>query len=223
MTLPAQVSPRIAALLAKTKATRGRLIFALDASASREATWDLATTLQAQMFEEAARTGGLDMQLAYYHGDQFRASEWLGDACELLGRMRAIRCVAGTTRIAQMLQHIRAEHAREKISAVAFIGDAVEEPPSELYAAAAGLSVPVLWFQEGGDLVMPPGDPPQTVEQVFRELARLTHGAYGKFDAGAARQLAELLRAVAAFAAGGFAALANQRTGGAQKLLEQLK
>ena len=33
-----------------------------------------------------------------------------------------------------------------------------------------------------------------------RELARLTGGAYGKFNAGAAKQLAELLHAVAAFA-----------------------
>jgi hypothetical protein len=223
MTLPAQVSPRVAALLKKTRASRGRPIFALDASASREATWDLATTLQAQMFEEAARIGGLDMQLAYYHGDQFRASEWLGDACELLGRMRAIRCMAGTTGIAQVIHHIRTEHAREKVSAAIFIGDAVEEPPSKLYDAARGLSVPVFLFHEGDGFVIPPGSPPQTVEQVFRELARLTGGAYGKFDAGAARQLAELLRAVAAFAAGGIAALANQNTASARKLIGQMK
>ena len=67
------------------------------------------------------------------------------------------------------------------------------------------------------------GARPATVEQVFRELARLTGGAYGKFDAGAAKQLGELLRAVAAFAVGGLPALARQNSDGARTLLSQLK
>jgi len=98
--------------------------------------------------------------------------------------------------------------------AAIFIGDAVEEPPSELYDAAADLGVPVFAFQEGDA---------ENVGRVFRELARLTGGAYGKFDAGAARQLGELLRAVAAFAAGGANALGNQHTDSARRLLTQMK
>jgi hypothetical protein len=58
---------------------------------------------------------------------------------------------------------------------------------------------------------------------VFRELARLTNGGYGRFDGGAAAKLRELLLAVAAFAVGGIAALANQHTDSARKLLGQLK
>ena len=58
---------------------------------------------------------------------------------------------------------------------------------------------------------------------MFRELARLTKGAYAKFDSGAARELAELLRAVAVFAAGGMRALTDLRTEGAHRLLTQLK
>jgi hypothetical protein len=49
-------------------------------------------------------------------------------------------------------------------------------------------------FQEGND--------PQ-VEQTFRDIARVTKGAYCRFDAGSAHELGKLLRAVAAFAAGG--------------------
>ena len=49
-------------------------------------------------------------------------------------------------------------------------------------------------FQEGRD---------REVEQTFRDIARQTHGAYCRFDPGAARQLVELLRAVAVYAAGG--------------------
>ena len=66
--MPDRLSPRVAALLKKTKAARGRLIFALDATASREPTWDMAAQLQAAMFEEAAKIGGLDVQLVYYRG-----------------------------------------------------------------------------------------------------------------------------------------------------------
>jgi hypothetical protein len=230
MTLPAQVSPRVAALLEKMRAARGRLIFALDATASRERTWDLAAQLQATMFEEAAKIGGLDVQLLYYRGDnEVRASLWLSDAHELVSHMNAIRCMAGATKIARALRHIRRENEREKISAAIFIGDAVEEPPGQLYDAAADLGVPMFWFQEGDNeaiYLSPPGEPPQkvvTVEQVFRELARMTNGAYGKFDAGAARQLGELLRAIAAFAVGGITALANQRTDSARLLLGQIK
>jgi hypothetical protein len=63
----------------------------------------------------------------------------------------------------------------------------------------------------------------QKVEHVFREIARLTNGAYARFDAGAAARLGDLLRAVAAFAVGGVNALANQRSDSARRLLGQMK
>jgi hypothetical protein len=235
MTLPTQLSPRVAALLAKTRRNRGRLIFALDATASREPTWDMAAQLQAQMFEEAAKIGGLDAQLVYFRGvDEVRHTSWFSDAHELVGRMSAIRCMAGTTKIARVLRHIRAENEREKINAAIFVGDAVEEPPHELYAAAAGLGVPMFCFQEGQGEDLSAYFTPRTayafptvqmqsVEQVFRELARLTNGAYARFDAGAAVKLGELLQAVAAFAVGGVKALANQNTDSARKLLGQIR
>ena len=233
MTIPTVSSPRVAALLEKMRGrARGRLIFAIDATGSREETWDLACQLQGQMFEEAAKIGGLEIQLLYYRGqDEVRHSAWLADGVELARRMRSIRCDRGTTKIARVLQHIRKEHAREKVDAAVFVGDACEEVPAELYDAAGGLDVPVFLFQEGDGLAMYVDDrggfvvphPPQTVEQVFREIARLTHGAYAKFNSGAAAQLGELLRAIAAFAVGGLTALSDLRTDAARKLIGQLK
>jgi len=230
MMLPTTLSPRVAALLEKMRSNRGRLIFALDATGSREPTWDMATHLQAQMFEEAARIGGLDVQLVYYRGAaEVRQSAWLSDPHTLVSRMRTIRCAAGTTKIVRVLRHIRAENGREKIGAAIFIGDAVEEHPVELYDVAADLNVPLFMFQEGdGDVVYlnqrgEIAGERQKVEHVFREIARLSGGAYGKFDAGAAKQLAELLRAVAAFAVGGINALADQGTDSATRLLFQMK
>jgi hypothetical protein len=230
---PTTLSPRVAALLEKTRRSRGRLIFALDATASREAMWDMASQLQSQMFEEAAKIGGLDVQLVHYRGtDEFHHTAWLGDTQALIREMTAIRCASGATKIAQVLRHIRAENLREKVSAAVFVGDACEEMRGGLYDAAANLNVPLFLFQEGENLALyidprtgdvRSDDPPQTVENVFRELARLTNGAYGKFNVGAAKQLGELLRAVAAFAVGGIAALANQHTDSARKLLGQMK
>src|SRR3984893_6425695 len=60
---------------------RGRLIFALDATMSRQPTWDAACRLQADMFREAAAAGGLDVQLVYYRGlRECRASVWVAQA-----------------------------------------------------------------------------------------------------------------------------------------------
>ena len=61
------------------------------------------------------------------------------------------------------------------------------------------------------------------VVQKSLEIARLSGGAYCRFDPGAAHQLGELLRAVAIYAAGGLKALARTRSSGAVKLIEQLR
>jgi hypothetical protein len=224
-------SSRVTAFLEKVRtASRARLIFALDATQSRQPTWDLACKLQSEMFSEVAKIGGLEIQLVYYRGIECKLSAWTLDADELARLMRKTECEGGHTQIERVLTHVRTEHTREKVAAGIFVGDAVEEPPSKLYAAAAGLGVPLFMFQEGDALAtpldqhgMPIDAPPQKVEQIFREIARLTNGAYARFNAGAARELAELLRAVAAFATGGLTALADLRSDSARKLLGQMK
>jgi len=227
-----KISPRVAALLEKTQATRARLIFAYDCTASREPTWDMASSLQTTMFEEAAKIGGLEVQLVWYRGgNECSNTSWTADTVELAKQMRRIRCESGATQILRVLKHIREENARKKVDAALLVSDACEEPPQGLYDTAAGLGVPVFWFQEGHGLALyvdQRGEivhehPPQKVEQVFRELARLTNGAYAQFDSGAAAKLGELLQAVAAFAAGGMNALADLRTDGARKLLGQMR
>jgi hypothetical protein len=65
-------------LSAQPAAHGGRLIFALDATASRQPTWDTACQLQAEMFRETVAIGGLSVQLVYYRGlGECRASRWL--------------------------------------------------------------------------------------------------------------------------------------------------
>src|SRR5262245_18780178 len=196
----------------------GRLLFALDATASRQPTWDTACMLQAEMFREVATIGGLDMQLVYYRGlGECRASRWISHPDQLAKTMSQIICEAGHTQIEKLLVHAKKETKLLQVSALVFVGDAMEENPDAL-AHDAGelgrLKVPVFMFQEGRN---------RHVEHVFRAIARLTHGASCRFDPGAARQLAELLRAVAVFATGGMPALAAQHNASAIKLLGQLE
>jgi len=199
---------------------RGRLIFALDATMSRQPTWDQACRLQADMFNEAAAIGGLDVQLGYYRGlAECRVSRFVSDARQLGGLMEKIDCRGGHTQIGRILDHARNESDRKKVQALVFVGDAMEEAIDDLCARAGALGlagVPAFMFQEGDDPI---------TEQAFREIARLRRGAYCRFDMGSAHELRELLRAAAAYAAGGIKALTNlsARHTGARQLLAQMK
>jgi len=220
-------SDDIAAFVAKARAMspqaaggRGRLIFALDATMSRQPTWDMACALQADMFREAASLGSLDIRVVYYRGfNECRATGWISDSAELARLMGKIDCRGGNTQIGKVLTEARREATTAGVRAVVFVGDAMEEKVDVLCARAGELGmlkVPVFVFQEGHDAV---------AEQAFREIARLTGGAWCRFDPGAAAQLRELLRAAAAYAAGGREALKrlSARESGAAKLLGQLK
>ncbi len=197
-------------------AGRGRLIFALDATASRAPTWDRAAKLQGEMFEAAAGLGGLEVQLVFYRGfDECKASRWLAAASELHRVMRSVSCVGGETQIGRVLTHAAKEARAGKVNALVFVGDAMEEKVDRLCRLAGELGllgVPLFIFHEGRD----PG-----AASAFRQMARLSRGAYCPFDAGSAEQLRQLLGAVAAYAAGGPVALADygERTGGAALLL----
>jgi hypothetical protein len=205
---------------APAPADRGRLIFALDATMSRQATWDLAQDLQARMFEVAAGFGGLDVQLVYFRGfRECRASNFVSGGKGLADLMAKIDVRGGTTQIGRVLLHAGNEARRAKVAALVFVGDAMEENIDRLAATAGELALTGLkafMFQEGDD---------RNVEKAFREIARLTGGAYEKFDAGAAHRLEALLRAAAAYAAGGMAALETQaaRDSAARLLLRQMR
>lgn len=209
---------RLAAAPAARPATgrRGRLMFALDATASRQPTWDQACHIQAEMFKETAALGGLDIQLAFYRGyGEFKASRWLNRADDLLKHMSAVSCLGGKTQIRRILRAAIAETKRQKIDAIVFVGDCMEEDADELCHRAGELGllgVPMFIFHEGND---------SRAAATFRQIAHLTHGAYCPFDAGSARQLRELLSAVAVYAAGGRAALEqySRQAGGATLLL----
>lgn len=206
---------QVNALVTGKAAGQGRLIFALDATASRERTWDHACHLQSQMFLETRSLGGLAVQLCHYGGmNQFTAAPWLLDTDALLERMNRVSCLGGHTQIARLLQHSLSETRQQPVQAVIFIGDCVEEPVDHLCQLAGQLGLqktPLFIFQEGNEV---------TASRAFRQMAKLSGGAYCRFDNGSAAQLKALLGAVAVYASGGRQALLDYASKHGEQVLK---
>ncbi len=214
-------SQEVAAFLKAAKSTdptgTGRLIFSLDATMSRQPTWDRACQIQASMFEAVSKIGGLSVQLVYFRGfGECKASRWVVNSKALRDLMCTISCRGGQTQITKVFNHAAKENMREKISALVFIGDAMEEDADRICHLAGELGlkgVRAFMFQEGHD--------PLT-ESTFRQVARLTGGAYFRLGPDSARELADLLGAIAVYASAGRKALESSSKRGARLLLEQM-
>lgn len=200
---------------------RGRLLFAMDATASREPTWDHACGIQGEMFVAADTLGGLEVRLGFYRGlDEFKVSRWTSDGRELARLMGGVRCLAGHTQIARLLRYGAEQRREGRVDALVFVGDCCEEDADQIRHEAGQLGLlglPVFVFQEGND---------HTASRLFPEIAKLTRGAYCRFDRASPDQLKRLLGAVAAYAAGGRAALlryGEEKGGTAALLTSQMK
>ena len=204
----------------KTSGRSGRLLFAMDATASRESTWDRACNIQGEMFKQSSTLGGLELQLCYYRGfHEFKHTPWLRDSAALAEHMVKVSCAAGITQIERILRHGEQETRAQKVNAIVFVGDSMEEN-IDVVCDVAGrlnlLALPVFMFQEGRDFV---------AARAYQEIARLSGGAYCQFDGSSAQQLRDLLSAVAVFASGGRQALKNlgtHRRGITLKLTQQM-
>ena len=189
---------------AQATKTRGRLLFAMDAIASREPTWDTACQIQGEMFTQTAKMGGLDVQLAYYRGyKDFRATPWISTSADLIPYMTKVRCLGGHTQVERLLRYAVKETAKQKINALVFVGDCLEEDVDQVCAVAGELGimgVPCFLFHEGHEPI---------ASGAFQQIATLTRGAYCRFDSTSAAQLKGLLAAVAVYAAGGRKALSD--------------
>jgi hypothetical protein len=194
-----------AAKLPTLAQAKGRLVFAIDATMSRQPTWRRAREIQSDMFNVAQSIGGLAVQLVFFRGaGEFYASDWTPSANTLANQMLDVTCRSGFTQICRVLDHACAEASQTKIGALVYVGDSFEEDPDAAVAGAARLAllgVPAFMFHEG--------DNPRAA-RVYQEVARLTKGVYARFDSGAAKQLRELLMGAAIYATGGAVALREQ-------------
>lgn len=213
---------KVAATPAKrTPGVRRRLMFAMDATASRQPTWDTAAHLQSEMFTATAEMGGLDIQLAFFRGfGEFRVSRWTDDARELQRLMSSVSCLAGHTQISKVLQHAVNAAKKERLNALVYVGDCIEEDVDKLGAIAGELGLlgaPAFMFHEGRDPV---------ARFAFEQIAKLSGGACVSFDRDSADVLRDLLSAVAVYAAGGRAALEDKARldgGAVLQITQQMK
>ena len=132
---------------------------------------------------------------------------------------RDLNLYAPTPEHALLAQTLR-EFVEREVEPQALAADRDEHFNRALFRRAGELGllgVPAFMFHEGGEPV---------AALTFKQIARLTGGAYCRFDAGSAGQLRELLAAVAVYAAGGQDALedlSRTRGGNTRLLLEQMK
>ncbi len=199
----------------------GRLLFAMDATASREPSWDMAAHIQGDMFNATQGIGNLAVQLAFFRGfGEFKVSGWLSDPKEIHRLMSSVFCMAGQTQIGKVLKHARNQAASTGIRALVYVGDSFEEDVDAVGHVAGELGilgVPVFAFHEGQDPL---------ARRAFQHIAKLSGGAYVHFDAASPDMLKKLLSAVAVFAAGGQGALndyAEVQGGDILRITSQLK
>ncbi len=199
----------------------GKLVFVMDATASRAGTWDMASKLQGEMFAKSSAVGSLDLQLVFFRGyNECRSTRWLSNPMDLLRLMSKVSCLAGQTQLERVLKHTIAEARTTEVDALVYVGDSMEEDLDTLGALAGELKlhgVPMFIFQEGHDVI---------ASGAFRQLAVISGGAHCTLDHNSPQQLGQLLNAAAVYAAGGRGALDEHArlTGGmAGKLLKQLK
>lgn len=203
---------------ARSTGGSGRLLFAMDATASRQPTWDHASHLQREMFDAAAEAGQLELQIAYFRGfGEFRATPWTKNSKSLIKPLSRVNCLGGHTQIRKVLNHTLKQTRQKKVNALVYVGDCMEEDADQLCHIAGELGmqgVPVFIFQEGYE---------PTAQNCFQQIAHLTNGAFCRFDVGSADVLKKLLKAVALYATGGRQALEDysRKTGGETLLLTQ--
>lgn len=179
--------------------SEGRIIFGVDATASRQMTWDRAKVEQAKMF---AQTHGVKMQLVYFRGsDNFpdalgngaecQHSGWATNPATLKRLMDKVECRAGETQIERLLRHVAKANKDHPVAALMYVGDMCEEVHATVLEAARAAKVRCFMFQEGTDY--------RTAE-LFRSIADVTGGAYASFGSGA--DMGALMTVVAQYATG---------------------
>ncbi len=180
---------------------RGRLVFILDLTSSRNRGLHQARVATAAMFDAIKRLGSIAVKLIYYRGHECKASGWESDPEVVSRAMGRLSCEAGVTQIARALRCVL-EQEKESISGVVFIGDHCEDNPEELAHLAAALGekrIPVFVFHECQDN----NGAALHAKLVFKLMAEFSNGIYSEFEPASDLALRELLSSVAAFSTAG--------------------
>ena len=188
-----------------------RIGFLIDATASREHTWEQAQTIQAKMFHSASGLTALKLRLVYFGGNRITKHGWNDNERGVAAHMAAVRCSAGLTQIIEGLEAFIDEKPENRAGAIILIGDCFEEDSAIAAKTAALLkakNIKVFSFIEGEDW---------TAHSVFKNLATITGGKFAKF--GDDLPLDDLCEGVALMTYGGEKALTRLKNDKVRQLL----
>ncbi len=188
-----------------------RIGFLIDATGSREHTWEQAQTIQARLFRTASGLKAIKLRLVYFGGNKLTALSWKKNARSVARHMAAVRCKAGLTQILEGLQKFANETPEDRAAAIILVGDCFEEDSAQAEHIAAQLKdkgIKIFSFIEGDDW---------TAHSVFQRLAEITGGRFAKF--GDELPLADLCEGVALLTSGSKKALRRLKNEKARLLL----
>lgn len=196
-----------------------KLMLFFDATSSRERTWKQAQTVQAEILD-AARTAShsVELKVGFFRGTECRVTGWSSNPGGLAASMAKIRCQAGRTQILRLMRLAETETA----TAVIYVGDVFEECGQTARELAARLPMPWYVVQDKS------GDHHTASENIFKEISRLTGGAYLSYGdknhhpGAVARELTGAIAAITTLTTGGINAVKKLPGKPAQALLEQL-
>jgi len=185
--------------------------FLIDATGSREDTWEQAQGIQAKMFKSAAGLQTIRLRLAYFGGDCLNSPGWMNSPARVAKHMAAVRCRTGLTQIIEGLHSFIQEAPENRAAAIILVGDAFEEDADQAEHAGTMLKkmgIRVFSFIEGND---------PTAQSVFQRLAEITGGKFAKF--GSDLPLSDLCEGVALLTSGGEKALDRLKNQNVRRLL----
>lgn len=212
----ASVPSKAALRAAAVSERRPRLVFGIDATASREPAWEAAKKITDSLF--TTLPGELDVALAVHGGGVVSMfSAFSSDVQRFRDLAAGVSCRAGHTQLVPLMQRTR-EHPDVKV--FLYIGDCFEESEEEAYEAAdalkaRGIRAVMLHDASSGDMA---------ARRVFEEIAKRTGGVCLDFYGGDRQAMKNIFEAVAVLAVGGIKLLQQRRSQlpGAAKLLPYL-
>ncbi len=188
---------------------RLRLLFRIDATASRRPSWDLARTITAVMFDSLPDQ--LDVALTWHASSMLQEiTPFASDATRFAEAVRAMHTQAGATRLNAILQE--AIGISPHIRALVYAGDCYEEEVEIAYAQARKLKllgVKCFFFH---DTLSDPNSPyVRQAREVFEKIVAITGGMVLSFAPDTPEQMKDPLEAIATYAAGGLKLLEQRQ------------
>jgi len=179
------------------------IIFAVDATASREHFWSETIKIQDKMFSTAQKAGAnLHAQLVSYSGETFdgeiHRTPWHNDAHALSDHLRSVRCAPSQTQIEKVFRHALNECCKRDVHALILVGDSYEENVPTLVRLASQIN------QKGIKLFMFHDTKTTCTAEdtltVFKKIAKAAEGFYVPFNVGDLAVLGDYLKVVGALA-----------------------